>query len=81
MAACSREINVTAANYHRLPDPLMPEPDAAAFLGVRPRWLQIDRFGPKRVPFVRLGRRTIRYRRSDLEAYVVSRTVAAQQQI
>ena len=48
---------------------------AAQLLGVKPRWLELDRFGPKRVPFIRLSPRTIRYRRSDLEAFLASHLV------
>lgn len=58
-----------------LPDPLLTESEAASLLGVKPRFLQLDRSGPRRLPFVRLTNRLIRYRRSDLEAYVAGNTV------
>jgi hypothetical protein len=56
---------------------LLTEEEAASLLSVKPRWLQLDRFGPRRIPFVRLSRRTIRYMRRDIEAFVASRRIAA----
>ena len=48
---------------------------AAAFLGVSAAFLERDRcYGPS-IPFVRVGRRSIRYKLSDLEAYLEIRKV------
>lgn len=58
------------------PDQLITESQAASLLGLKPRWLQLDRFGMRRVPFVRIGR-MIRYRRSAIEAFLESSTVPA----
>ena len=53
-------------------DSLLTESEAADILGVKPRWLQLDRFGAKRVPFVRVSPRRIRYQRSDLDDYIAA---------
>ena len=55
--------------------PLVKEKVAAEYLGVSARWLAMDRFTsgqagtPPTVPFVRMSR-NVRYRISDLEAYI-----------
>ena len=62
--------------------PLVIEKVAAEYLGVSARWLAMDRFTsgqagtPPTVPFVRMGR-NVRYRFSDLDAYVARSTVGA----
>ena len=56
---------------------LLAEREAALILGVKPRWLQLDRCGARRVPFVRPSRRTIRYLRSDLTAFLARSRVEA----
>jgi excisionase family DNA binding protein len=54
-------------------------PLAAAHLGVKPHTLEVWRSsGRYAVPFVRVGR-LIKYRRSDLDAWLASRTVNAEQ--
>lgn len=45
---------------------------AAAHLGVSPRWLADNR---DLIPYVRLGVRLVRYRVSDLEAYLEANRV------
>jgi predicted DNA-binding transcriptional regulator AlpA len=55
-------------------DQLLREKEAARFLGVSASWLQKARcygYGPQ---FTRVGRRSIRYRRSDLEQYLADNT-------
>ena len=57
------------------PDKLIPEREAAEFLGVTVRTMQSYRQrggGPK---FVRLSARAVRYRRRDLIAYCDARLV------
>ena len=50
--------------------------EAAALMGVTTRWLTHDRHVarangiPPRVPFMALGPRSVRYRRSDVMAYL-----------
>ena len=46
---------------------------AAGYLGVSKAFLERDRWAGARIPFVRLGTRSIRYRMSDLQAFVDSR--------
>ncbi|MGK9452191.1 helix-turn-helix domain-containing protein [Acidithiobacillus caldus] len=44
---------------------------AAQYLGVSTSFLEKDRVGRSRIPFVRLGkRRGVRYRQEDLDRYV-----------
>jgi excisionase family DNA binding protein len=52
---------------------LLTTKQAAAFLSVSQAFLERDRWAGAQVPFVRLGTRSIRYRRSDLEAFIESR--------
>lgn len=48
--------------------------EAASYLGVSRSFLEKDRTGKARIPFVKLGKaRAVRYRQEDLEAYVASR--------
>lgn len=45
---------------------------AAAYLSVSAAFLERDRWAGARIPFIKLGTRSIRYRQSDLEAYINS---------
>ena len=49
---------------------LLTTKEAALVLGVSPAFLERDRWAGAKVPFVRLGSRSIRYRREDLNAYI-----------
>src|SRR5262249_50061434 len=61
-------------------DSLLTTKEAAKFLGMSEAFLERDRWEGNRapggagcrVPFVRVGKRAVRYNRSDLEAYVHS---------
>lgn len=53
---------------------LLTTKEAARLLGVSEAFLERDRWLGARIPFVRVGRRAIRYRHSDLDAYVQSST-------
>lgn len=61
---------------------LMTTKEAAAFLKVSRQYLEIDRCRhnlsgvPPKVPFLRILGRTIRYRRSDLEAMLSAARVS-----
>lgn len=56
------------------PDPLRDEVQAAAFLDVKPTTLQVWRCTKRYpLPFVKVGR-LVRYRQSDLDAFLRSRT-------
>jgi len=50
------------------PDPLLTQAAVATWLRIKPR--QVERLG---VPAVRLGHRTLRYRRSDVERWLAAR--------
>lgn len=51
---------------------LLTTPQAAERLGVSPAYLERDRWAGAKIPFVRLGRRAIRYRPEDIEAFIES---------
>jgi predicted DNA-binding transcriptional regulator AlpA len=52
---------------------LLKTKQAAHFLGVSCSFLERDRWAGAKVPFVRLGSRSIRYRQEDLNNFVASR--------
>jgi predicted DNA-binding transcriptional regulator AlpA len=57
-------------------DDLLDTRQLAAWLGVSPQWIEIGRtreYGPK---FLKLGPRMIRYRRSDVIAWLRKRAAA-----
>ncbi|MGH8729962.1 MAG: helix-turn-helix domain-containing protein [Burkholderiales bacterium] len=66
-----------AGNRNIVESELLTRPQAAAFLGVSERtlaiWACVKRYG---LPYIRVGR-LVRYRRSDLEAFLAARTVKA----
>jgi hypothetical protein len=51
---------------------VMSRDEVAAWLKINPR--QVERLG---VPYFRLGERTVRYRRHEVEAWLEARRVAA----
>lgn len=45
--------------------------EAAAFLGVSVSFLEKERVGAGRIPFIRLGKKkAVRYREEDLQAFI-----------
>lgn len=63
----------TATNLN--PDPLLSEEQTAAYLGVTPRTLAVWRcMGRYNLPYVKTGR-LVRYKQSDLDAWIARRTV------
>lgn len=54
-------------------NPLLTTKQAAQILGVSIAFLERDRWAGARVPFVKIGSRAVRYRNSDLLAYIESR--------
>ena len=52
---------------------LLTTAEAAEYLSVSKAFLERDRWAGARIPFVRVGSRSVRYRRGDLEAYVKNR--------
>ncbi len=55
-------------------DLLLTTKQAAQILGVSIAFLERDRWAGARVPFVKIGSRAVRYRHSDLLAYIESCT-------
>lgn len=55
-------------------DPLLDEPEASAFIGVKPGtlsvWRSTGRYG---IPFIKVGSR-VKYRESDLSRWLEERT-------
>ncbi|WP_081659415.1 AlpA family transcriptional regulator [Thioalkalivibrio sp. ALE17] len=53
-----------------MPDHLLNTSQAAQFLGVSKAFLERDRWAGARIPFIRVGSRTVRYRLNDLNDYL-----------
>ena len=53
-------------------DLLLTTRQAAPVLGVSIAFLERDRWAGARVPFIKIGARAVRYRLSDLHAYIES---------
>jgi len=53
-------------------DKLLTSKEAAPLLGVSVAFLERDRWAGARVPFIKIGSRAVRYRLSDLNAYIES---------
>ncbi len=49
---------------------LLNTAEAAQLLGVSKAFLERDRWAGARIPFVRVGTRAVRYRRTDLDDYI-----------
>ena len=68
----------TAASLARTADQddsrLLDENEAAGMLGFTPRFLQARRIRGDRPPFIRISSRAVRYRPSDLRAWLEQRT-------
>ena len=73
-SAVSRILPVSKSNS----DPLLDSIEAAAYIGVSPASLAVWR-SVKRYPlsFVKIGSR-VKYRKSDLDAFIASRTQGAE---
>lgn len=52
---------------------LFSSKEAARYLGMSVAFLERDRWAGARIAFVKIGR-SVRYRRSDLERYIETRT-------
>ena len=53
---------------------IMTTDDAAAYLSVNKRKLQLDRTTKRAIPFVKIGR-LVRYSKADLDAYISKQTI------
>jgi excisionase family DNA binding protein len=49
---------------------LITTQEAATYLGVSKAFLERDRWAGARIPFIKVGSRAVRYRLSDLDAYL-----------
>jgi len=66
---------IAAILKHQSTDPLFTPPEAAAYIGVTENTLSVWRcVGRYAIPFIKVGR-LVRYRRSDLESWLESRTL------
>ena len=55
------------------PERLLTPIQAADFLSLTPRWLELKRYHGDGPPFVRVSARCIRYRLSDIEDWIACR--------
>lgn len=53
---------------------LMTPDDAAAYLTINKRQLQLDRTTKRNIPFIKIGR-LVRYSKADLDAFIGKQTV------
>ncbi len=68
---------ITENQKQQSTDSLLTPPEAAAFLGVTENTLSVWRcVGRYEIPFVKIGS-LVRYKRTDLEAWIKSRTRSA----
>ena len=63
-------IELNPADFHKM-DRLLTTSDAEQALGVHAGFLNKDRLGKARIPFIKIGR-SVRYRRSDVEYFIAS---------
>ena len=54
-------------------EPLLTTKEAAKRLGVSEAFLERDRWAGADIPFIRIGKRGVRYQRETLDAYIQSR--------
>lgn len=59
---------------------LLTTSQAATLLGVSMAFLERDRWAGARIPFIKVGSRAVRYRQSDLDAYIESKVRASTSQ-
>lgn len=61
-------MNTQAENTLKTPE------QAAAYLAITPRQLQLDRVTKRQIAFVKVGR-LVRYKQADLDAFIKAQTV------
>ena len=59
---------------------LLTTEETAKLLGVSMAFLERDRWAGARIPFIKVGSRAVRYRQSDLDAYIESKVRASTSQ-
>lgn len=60
---------------------LLTTKQAAPILGVSKSFLDRDRWAGARIPFIRVGSRAVRYRLSDLNAYIEAQKRSSTSQV
>ena len=53
---------------------LLTTQEAADYLGISSSFHERDRWAGAQIPFVRVGRRTVRYQLSELDNYIAGKT-------
>lgn len=76
--AAPRALNAGHETTATLPA-LMDQRRAADYLGVSTKWLERDRWIGATIPYVKIGR-AVRYRASDLGAYVEKCAISVSEQ-
>lgn len=70
----SAQSAISAVIKHQSPDPLIPPSEASEYLGVTQDTLAVWRCtGRYAIPYLKVGR-LVKYRRSDLDAWLTGRT-------
>lgn len=72
--ARSSELMKIISKEIRVNKPLLTTAEAAKFLGVSDAFLERDRWAGARIPFIKVGSRAVRYRQTDLDVFIQSRT-------
>ncbi len=49
---------------------LLTTTEAATYISMSKAFLERDRWAGARIPFIKMGSRAVRYRKSDLDAYI-----------
>ena len=49
---------------------LLTTAEAATYISMSKAFLERDRWAGARIPFIKIGSRAVRYRKSDLDAYI-----------
>ena len=49
---------------------LLTTEEAALYISMSKAFLERDRWAGARIPFIKIGSRAVRYRKSDLDAYI-----------
>lgn len=76
LPVASRAFRYAIMTIRTTPD-LLSNLDAAAYLGVTPRTLEVWRCTKRHaIPYIKVGR-LVKYRRADLDAWLAAQTVTA----
>jgi hypothetical protein len=65
--------NEHAPTILTLPKQLLTTKEAALYISLSAAFLERDRWAGATIPFIRIGNRAVRYRLSDLDAYIAQR--------